>query len=80
MKAFNWNYDPNTLYCDEDYTEDCIKIYEYLMDNGKLNLNPRKIPRYYREYSEVEYDAYWVVPNNSDILFDFASWLSEEDI
>lgn len=73
MKAFEFN---ESIF---DYPDEMEKILNYLNDNGKLNISPKRVEELYRAYSDDVWCAGWMSVSY-EILVSFAEWLSEIEV
>ena len=73
MKAFEFN---ESIF---DYPDEMEKILNYLNDNGKLNISPKRVEELYRAYSDDIWCAGWMSVSH-EILVSFAEWLSEIEV
>lgn len=59
--------------------EDIKEIYDYLKNNGTINIKYETINSLYGRFCAQEYSASWLNVN-SEILEEFARWLSKIEI
>lgn len=61
------------------YPDEMARIMEYLSGHGLVNVPAESIEHYYRVFSDEKYSAGWICVD-SDILPEFANWLSEWEV